>query len=74
MTSQSSNRPVSALRARMIEDMTVRGFTEEAQQLHSRRAGLRGLHRPLAGQGDGGGFAPLPTSPNTDGHAAAEHQ
>ena len=29
MTSASSPRPVSALRARMIEDMTVRGFTEE---------------------------------------------
>src|SRR5712672_4283267 len=31
MTSQSSNRPVSALRARMIEDMTVRGFTEKTR-------------------------------------------
>src|ERR1700681_3638752 len=29
MTSTPSPRPVSALRARMIEDMTVRGFTEE---------------------------------------------
>ena len=29
MTSASLPRPVSALRARMIEDMTVRGFTEE---------------------------------------------
>ena len=29
MTSAPSPRPVSALRARMIEDMSVRGFTEE---------------------------------------------
>jgi integrase/recombinase XerD len=31
MTSQSSDRPVSALRARMIEDMRVRGFSEKTR-------------------------------------------
>src|SRR2546429_6483023 len=31
MTSTPSPRPVSALRARMIEDMMVRGFTEETR-------------------------------------------
>jgi site-specific recombinase XerD len=31
MTSQPSNRPVSALRARMIEDMSVRGFSEKTR-------------------------------------------
>jgi integrase/recombinase XerD len=31
MTSHSSHRPVSALRVRMIEDMTVRGFTEKTR-------------------------------------------
>src|SRR3984957_19006300 len=31
MTSQSSNRPVSVLRARMIEDMSVRGFSEKTR-------------------------------------------
>ena len=31
MTSQPSDRPVSALRARMIEDMRVRGFTEKTR-------------------------------------------
>src|SRR6202166_1791028 len=31
MTSAPSPRPVSALRARMIEDMSVRGFTEETR-------------------------------------------
>src|SRR6516162_6349997 len=32
MTSQLSPRPISPLRARMIEDMTVRGFTEKTRQ------------------------------------------
>ena len=31
MTSHSSHRPVSALRARMIEDMRVRGFSEKTR-------------------------------------------
>jgi hypothetical protein len=31
MTSHASHRPVSALRARMIEDMRVRGFTEKTR-------------------------------------------
>ena len=36
MTSDTSLRPVSPLRARMIEDMTVRGFNE-----HTRRDYVR---------------------------------
>ena len=31
MTSHPSHRPISALRARMIEDMRVRGFTEKTR-------------------------------------------
>ena len=31
MTSHPSDRPVSALRARMIEDMNVRGFSEKTR-------------------------------------------
>ena len=31
MTSQPSQRPVGALRARMIEDIRVRGFTEKTR-------------------------------------------
>jgi hypothetical protein len=31
MTSPLSPRPVSALHARMIENMTMRGFTEETR-------------------------------------------
>ncbi len=47
---------------------------EHAQQLHSRRAGVRGLHRPLARHGNGGGFAPLPAAPDAEWRTAAEHQ
>ena len=36
MTSETSLRPISPLRARMIEDMTVRGFNE-----HTRRDYVR---------------------------------
>ena len=43
MTSGTSSRPVSPLRARMIEDMTVRGFHE-----HTRRDYVRHV-RSFAG-------------------------
>ena len=49
MTSASSPRPViSALRARMIEDMTVRGFTEETRNDYVRhvRAFAAFIRRP----------------------------
>jgi site-specific recombinase XerD len=36
MASHSSDRPVSALRARMIEDMTVRGFNEQTRSNYIR--------------------------------------
>ena len=36
MTSDTLPRPVSPLRARMIEDMTVRGFKEDARRDHVR--------------------------------------
>ena len=37
MTSDPSPRPVSPLRARMIEDMTVRGFKEDTRRDYIRR-------------------------------------
>jgi len=48
MTSAFSPRPVSALRARMIEDMTVRGFTEETHSNYIRevRAFAAFIRRP----------------------------
>jgi superoxide dismutase len=46
MTTHPSRQPVSALRARMIEDMSVRIFSEkDAQRLHSQRPRVRGLRR-----------------------------
>jgi hypothetical protein len=36
MTSHSSDRPVSVLRARMIEDMRVRGFSEKTRNNYAR--------------------------------------
>ena len=35
MTSDTSPRPVTPLRARMIEDMTVRGFKEDETRYYS---------------------------------------
>ncbi len=48
MTSQPFPRPVTALRARMIEDMTVRGFTEETRNDYVRhvRAFAAFIRRP----------------------------
>ncbi len=45
MTSHSSDRPVSALRARMIEDMMVRGFSEETPRLCGFRCAMRHARR-----------------------------
>ena len=39
MTSHPSHRPVSALRARMIEDMRVRGFAEKTCSDYARCSG-----------------------------------
>jgi integrase/recombinase XerD len=48
MTSALSPRPISALRARMIEDMTVRGFSEETHSNYIRevRAFAAFIRRP----------------------------
>jgi hypothetical protein len=56
MTSQSSDRPVSALRARMIEDMSVRGFSEKTRHDYIRNAGKG--RSDLAVNG-GGAMGPL---------------
>ena len=43
MTSDTSHRPVSPLRARMIEDMTVRGFSEQTRS-HYVWGSVRSFH------------------------------
>ena len=53
MTSGPSQRLVSPLRARMIEDMTVRGFKEDTRRDYVRqRPSIRGLYRPVARHGE----------------------
>lgn len=75
MTSHPSHPPVSALRERMIEDMTVRGFGQKTPpRLRPACQDVRGFHRPRARHGDRRGGAPLPTAPGRERRAATEHQ
>ena len=48
-----SDKPISPLRQRMIDDMTARRFSEDTQEgLRSECEDLHGLPRPAAGYGD----------------------
>jgi hypothetical protein len=71
MTAHPSDRPVSALRARMIEDMSVRGFSEKTRNDYIRNVRA---YRPLPRHRNGGGSAPFPAAPVADRRAAAKHQ
>src|SRR5215472_18099919 len=75
MTSHASHRPVSALRARMIEDMKVRGFTEKTRNDYVRNvrafAAFIGRSPDTATAED---LRRFPAAPDADRHAAAEHQ
>ena len=55
MISHSSDRPVSPLRARMIEDMKVRSFNEKTRSDYIRnvRAFAAGAVRDVVGIDDG---------------------
>ena len=47
-----SDKPISPLRRRMIEDMTVRNFVEETRNNYIRHVlGIYSLSRPRAGYG-----------------------
>ena len=75
MTCQPSDRPVSALRARMIEDMRVRGFSEKTRNDYIRNVGaLAAFLGRSPRHSDGRGFASLSAASGTDRRAAAEHQ
>ena len=51
-----SEKPISPLRQRMIEDMTVRNFVEKTRNDYIRHVKtLHSLPRPFAGHGDAGG-------------------
>jgi len=73
MTSDTSPRPVSPLRARMIEDTTVRGFNEHTRSgyvQHCRAfAAFIGRSPDTATAEDLRFFS---TAPDADRHAAAE--
>jgi len=46
-----SEKPISPLRRRMIEDMTVRNFVEKTRHDYPARADIHSLPRPFAGHG-----------------------
>ena len=54
-----SEKPISPLRQRMIDDIAARRFSEDAEGLRSARQELCGLPRPIARYGDEGGPSPL---------------
>src|SRR5579863_13285 len=56
-----SEKPISPLRQRMIEDMTVGNFAEKTtQRLYPTAQDLHSLPQPFAGYSDSGGSSPLP--------------
>ena len=75
MTSHPSDRPVSALRGRMIEDMNVRGFSEKTRNDYIRNvrafAAFLGRSPDTATAED---FAPFPAPPSADRRTATKHQ
>ena len=75
MTSDTSPRPISPLRARMIEDVTVRGFKEDTRRDYVRHvrsfAAFIGRSPDTATAED---LRLLSIAPDAERHAAAEHQ
>ena len=71
----STTRPISPLRRRMIEDMTVRGFGEKTQSDYIRH--VKNFTIFLGRSPDtaeGGGSACVPGSPARTGRAATDHE
>jgi len=61
-----TDKPVSPLRQRMIEDMTVRHFKEKGPEgLHSSRHELQGFSRPLPRHRDQRGSSPFSIIPRS---------
>jgi hypothetical protein len=53
MTSDNSPQPISPLRARMIEDMSLRGFKEDSELAARSNDCLPGSSDRPSGQGEG---------------------
>ena len=67
--------PISPLRRRMIEDMTIRKFAPRTQEGYIRAVkGLQRLPRRLAGQGELRGFTPLSTASRRERRRRADDQ
>ena len=73
MTSHPSHRPVSALRARMIEDMRVRGFAEKTCSDYVRS--VRAFAAFIGRSPDTATIEDLrrPAAPDADRYAGTEH-
>ena len=69
-----SDKPISPLRQRMIDDMTARRYKEKAQKTMSGTSGLRGLPRPIAGHGDERGPSSLSGAFGPAADRRADHQ
>src|SRR5213078_615024 len=70
-----SEKPISPLRQRMIEDMSVRNFGEKTRNDYIRHVRtFTAFSRPLAGYGNGRGPSPLPAASVEDRGASADHQ
>src|ERR1700757_1122590 len=70
-----SETPISPLRQRMLEDMSLRGFTPDTQGDYIRavkKAG--GLFGPVPRHRDCGRPARVPTAPDRERRSAANHQ
>ena len=73
--SQTTHQPISPLRRRMIEDMTVRGFGEKTQSDYIRH--VKNFTIFLGRSPDtaeGGGSARLPAASARAGRAAADDE
>ena len=68
-----SKTPISPLRARMIEDMSVRKFGEKTQNDYIRHVKTY-VPRPLAGHRHGGGPAPVSSASKCNGCSTGDHQ
>src|ERR1700756_1350174 len=70
-----SEKPISPLRQRMIEDMTVRNFVEKTRNDYIRQVKtFTSFLGRSPDTGDSGGSSPLPAASDPDRHPSAEHQ
>src|SRR5882757_1066029 len=69
-----SEKPISPLRQRMLEDMSLRGFTPDTQRDYIRCQEAGGLFGPVSRHRDGRRPTRVPTAPDRGRRSAADHQ